>query len=315
MKRNLFTLLIAFLLIFVLAVPVFASTQAIKTSHWSQKFIDELKKQADIDSILKDNNLNSFITLEDFKDAVRLFIDEEYEGTPDSIAREAIVYEFTRIWADKTNMNLDEIMTIKMLIYADTEKIDAKYNHAITVAYMKDIARGRGHGIFDPKTDTTYGELATLVYFTDKAINEYPEPEAPSIMKGKLETRASHEIKDGKVIFDFELMSHYTNPVELMFGSGQQFEVTITDDIGNEVYKFSDGRAFTMALIYKTINPGEAFKWQDEWDMTNKDGEKLTSGNYKTVIKISALPESENEKFDDSELTATIEFNLDENTP
>ena len=67
MKRNLFTLLIAFLLIFVLAVPVFASTQAIKTSHWSQKFIDELKKQADIDSILKDNDLNSFITIEDFQ--------------------------------------------------------------------------------------------------------------------------------------------------------------------------------------------------------------------------------------------------------
>ena len=311
MKRNLFTLLIALLLIFVLAVPVFATSQGTKTSHWSQKFIDELKKQADIDSILKDNDLNSFITIEDFQKAAKLFIDEEYEGTPDSIAREAIVYEFTRIWADKAGMNLDEIMTIKMLIYADTEKIDAKYNHAITVAYMKDIARGRGHGIFDPKTGTTYGELATLVYFTDKAINEYPGPEAPSIMKGKLETRAYHEIKDGKVVFDFELMSHYTNPVELMFSSGQQFEVTITDDAGNEVYKFSDGRAFTMALVYKTINPGEAFKWQDEWDMTNRDGGKLTSGNYKAVIKISALPESENEKFDDSELTAIVEFTID----
>ena len=70
-------------------------------------------------------------------------------------------------------------------------------------------------------------------------------------------------------------MSHYTYPIDLMFSSGQQFEVTITDEAGTEVYRFSEGRGFTMALVYKTINPGEAFKWQDEWDMTNKDGEKL----------------------------------------
>lgn len=308
MKRNLFTLLIAFLLILVLAVPVFAATQGTKTSHWSQKFIDELTIKHDISPIFGDKDLNAFISSEDFQKAIRLFIDEEYEGVPDSVAREAIVYEFTRLWASKTGNNLDEIMTIKMLIYADTDKIDAKYNHAITVAYMKDIARGRGQGIFDPKTATTYGELATLAYFTDKAISESLEPEIPSIVEGRLETRASHEIRDGKVVFDFELMSHYTNPLELMFSSGQQFEVTITDESGTEVYRFSDGRAFTMAIVYKTINPGEAFKWQDEWDMTNKDGEKLTSGNYKAVIKILALSESDTERIDDSELTATIEF-------
>jgi hypothetical protein len=310
MKRNLFSLVIAFLLMLVLAVPASATTQGAKPGHWSQKFLDELALEHDISSIFDGKDLNAFITVEDFQEAVKLFIDENYEGTPDSIAREAIVYEFTRLWASKAGIDLDDIATIKMLIYVDTDKIDAKYNHAITVAYMKDIARGRGQGIFDPKTNTTYGELATLVYFTDKAISETPKPEIPSIIKGKLETRASHEIRDGKVVFDFELMSHYTNPVELMFGSGQQFEVTITDDAGNEVYKFSDGRAFTMALVYKTINPGEAFKWQDEWDMTNKDGDKLTSGNYKAVIKISALTVSDNEKIDDSELTATIEFNV-----
>jgi flagellar hook assembly protein FlgD len=95
-----------------------------------------------------------------------------------------------------------------------------------------------------------------------------------------------------------------------MFSSGQQFEVTITDEAGTEVYRFSDGKFFTLALINKTLDPGEALKWQDEWDMTNKDGEKLTSGNYKAVIKILALSESDSEKIDDSELTATIEFTV-----
>lgn len=310
MKRNLFTLFIAFTLIFVLSVPVFAGTKGMKTDHWSQKYIDELSLKHDISPIFNGKNLNAFITAEDFQKAIRLFIDEDYEGIPDSVAREAIVYEFTRLWASKAGTSLDEIMTIQMLIYVDTDKIDAKYNHAITVAYMQDIARGRGQGIFDPKTNTTYGELATLVYFTDKAISKSLQEEAPSIVEGKLETRASHKISNGKVVFDFELMSHHTQPVELMFSSGQQFEITITDESGTEVYRYSDGKFFTMALVYKTINPGESLKWQDEWDMTNKDGEKLASGNYKAVINVLALSESENEKIDDSELTAAIEFTI-----
>jgi len=308
MKRNLFTLSIALLLVFVLTVPVFAASQGV-SSHWAQKYVDELALKNEISSIFNGKNLNAFITVEDFQKSVKLFIDENYEGSPDSVAREAIVYEFTRIWAEKTGNDLDDIMTIQVLIYTDTDKIDAKYNHAITVAYMKDIARGRGNGIFDPKTNTTYGELATLIYFTDKAISQsLSVEEAPSIIKGRLETRASHEIKDGKVIFDFELMSHYTKPVELLFSSGQQFEIIVTDESGNEVYRYSDGKFFTLALLNKTIDPGESLKWQDEWDLTNKDGEKLTSGNYKAVIKI--LASSETEKIDDSELTATIEFTV-----
>ncbi|MGI6086109.1 MAG: BsuPI-related putative proteinase inhibitor, partial [Acetivibrionales bacterium] len=274
------------------------------------KFIDELKKQADIDSVLKDKNLNSTITLDDFRNVVRLFIDEEYEGTADSIAREAIVYEFTRLWANKTGKNLDEIATIKMLIYVDTDKIEAKYNHAITVAYLKDIARGRGHGIFDPKTGTTYGELATLAYFTDKAIKNSMESENLGIVKGRLETRASYEIMNEKVIFDFELMSHYTYPVELTFSSGQQFEVVITDESENEVYRYSDDKSFTMALVYKTINPGESFTWQDEWDMKNKVGKKLSSGSYKAVINILASTESDDVQIDENELIAVLDFSL-----
>lgn len=311
MKRNLFTFLVVLLLTLCLSAPVFADSQPTKSVHWAQKFIDELALEHDLESVFKDKNLNAYITAEDFQKVVRLVIDEEYEGTPDSLLREAIVYEFTRLWADQVGTNLDEIATIKMIIYIDTDKIDSKYNHAITVAYMKDIARGRGQGIFDPKTKTTYGELATLAYFTDKAIKADTKPEIPSIVAGKLETRASYEVKDTKVVFDFELFSHYARPMEVMFSSGQQFELVITDTSGNQVYRYSDGKSFTMALVNKTINPGESIEWQLEWDMTDKDGVKLTSGDYKAEINILAYGADE-EKIDESELKATIEFSLNQ---
>lgn len=95
-----------------------------------------------------------------------------------------------------------------------------------------------------------------------------------------------------------------------MFGSGQQFEVVITDEKGKEVYRYSDDKFFTLALIMKTINPGEAIKWQDEWDMTDKEGNKLTSGKYKAKIEIMVVQEDEKEKIDESQLTTVIEFEL-----
>jgi hypothetical protein len=311
MKKSSFIFLI-FLLVLCLSAPVYADSLLIlgKPAHWAQKYIDELGLEYDMDSVFKDADLNDFITTEDFQKAVRLFFDENYEGSPDSTLREAVVYEFTRLWAEKTGISLDEIATIKMIIYTDTEEIDPKYNHAITIAYMKDIAKGRGYGIFDPKTKTTYGELATLLYNTEKAIKAETKPGIPSIVAGKLETRASCEVLDNKVVFDFELFSHHTRPLEVTFSSGQQFELTITDESGNEVYRYSDGKFFTLALVNKTINPGESLKWQDEWDMTNKDGVKLTTGKYKAVINILTYG-AEGEKFDDSELTATIDFSLD----
>lgn len=313
MKRKSFVLLVVFLLLFSLSAPVYADSLLIlaKPVHWAQKFIDELALEHDIDSVFKDVDLNAYITAEDFQKTVRLVIDEKYEGKPDSLLREAVVYEFTRLWAEKAGTSLDEIVTIQMLIYVDSDQIDPKYNHAITVAYLKDIARGRGQGIFDPKTRTTYGELATLAYFTDKAIKSGIQPENPSIAPGRLETRVTYGKTDNNIVFDIGLFSHYTKPIELTFSSGQQFELTITDKSGNEVFRYSDDKFFTLALVNKTLNPGELLSWKDEWDMTDKNGVKLTSGDYKAVVNILVY-DVNGEKIDDSQLTATVNFSLNE---
>ena len=50
-----------------------------------------------------------YITLEDFTDLVRLAIDEDYDGIPDSVAREAVIYECARIWAEQTGKSLDQL--------------------------------------------------------------------------------------------------------------------------------------------------------------------------------------------------------------
>ncbi|ABN52424.1 MAG TPA: hypothetical protein DEF39_08810 [Hungateiclostridium thermocellum] len=278
--------------------------------HWSEVFIDQLSKDYDVKDVFDGKNLNSTIEVKDFQNLVRVVLDKDYDGSPDSLSREAVVHELMKIWADKTGKNLDEIAIIEMLIYTDLSQVDEKYQQSVVIAYMKNIARGRGGGIFDPKTGVTYGELAALIYNTAQAVTKENQANVQPVAENKFETRGTYEIKDDKVVFNFELVNHYKETKELMFGSGQQFELTITDEKGNEVYRYSDGKFFTLALIMKTINPGESIKWQDEWDMKDKDGNKLTSGKYKAKIEIMVVQEEEKEKIDESELTTEIEFEL-----
>lgn len=316
MRKSILSLIIAFVLILSTAVPVLAQDKdsdlltAPDKRHWSQSYVDDLASRHDIDSIFKDKSLDAPIAVEDFGKLIRLVIDEDYQASPESTLREAVVYECARIWAEQTGRDLDQVFIIQIAPYNDTDKMDSKYAHGVYVAYLQDIARGRGNGIFDPKTPATYGELATLISRTNMAIEKELASAPQPIVAGRFETRVAYEIRENKVVFDFELMSHYTRPQDLTFSSGQQFELTITDEKGEEVYKYSDGKFFTMALVTRTINPGESLEWQDEWDMTNKDGEKLESGKYTAVITIMAIPESGEEKLDESQFTATVAFSL-----
>ncbi len=295
--------------------------------HWAQPAVEILSQNYDIGQFFEGKHLNDFISAEDFQILIQKTIDKDYNGVPDALTREAVVYELVKIWAKESHQDLNTIGVIRMLIYSDTDRISPDYNHAITIAYMKNIAKGKGSGIFDPKAKVSYGELAALINNTIAAIEK--ESSQQDIASEKFETRGSYDIKDDKVILDFELMNHYNNPKDLMFSSGQQFEISIIDEEGNEVYRYSDGKFFTMALVYKTINPGESLKWQDVWDMTNKDGEKVKTGKYTARISIlcqeinsdeAALEESvsaldlssvlETEKEKKSEFTTIIEIDL-----
>jgi len=87
--------------------------------HWSEVFIDQLSKDYDVKDVFDGKNLNSTIEVKDFQNLVRVVLDKDYDGSPDSLSREAVVHELMKIWADKTGKNLDEIAIIEMLIYTD----------------------------------------------------------------------------------------------------------------------------------------------------------------------------------------------------
>jgi Intracellular proteinase inhibitor len=72
------------------------------------------------------------------------------------------------------------------------------------------------------------------------------------------------------------------NEATLYFASGQRYEfVVANNDTGEEIWRWSDGQAFTGALDEEVLADGEVIEYMETWDQTNSAGEQVPEGRYK----------------------------------
>jgi hypothetical protein len=72
--------------------------------------------------------------------------------------------------------------------------------------------------------------------------------------------------------------------IPMEFPSGQTYEAVIRDSAGREVYRWSHGRAFTMAIRHERWGPGER-NWSETIPLAVEDGTRpLPAGRY--VIEV-----------------------------
>ncbi|MDF0726989.1 BsuPI-related putative proteinase inhibitor [Cytobacillus sp. S13-E01] len=76
--------------------------------------------------------------------------------------------------------------------------------------------------------------------------------------------------------------------ITLTFTSGQMFEIVINDESGNEMYRYSIDKMFTMAIKDLILKPGEKKVWQEKWDYKTQTGESVEPGNYKAIVSVVA---------------------------
>ncbi|HBG09328.1 MAG: BsuPI-related putative proteinase inhibitor [Limnochordia bacterium] len=120
--------------------------------------------------------------------------------------------------------------------------------------------------------------------------------------------QAGVELLEEGAKFSFSLRNIYDVPSSLLFSSGQQFELVVTDEDGAEVYRFSEGRFFTMALIFEELRPGESLSWIHVWDCKDKLGRPAEPGKYRAEITILAQVRSG--EMDAEEFSTVVEFEL-----
>lgn len=73
------------------------------------------------------------------------------------------------------------------------------------------------------------------------------------------------------------------------FGSGQGFEIELIDAKGKVVSRWSRGRFFTLALVQRSLAPGESMSFGGEVELTDDQGAALPEGAYTMRIYAATL--------------------------
>jgi len=69
-------------------------------------------------------------------------------------------------------------------------------------------------------------------------------------------------INDTSIQMKLDIANNTKNAVTINFTSGQKYDFVLLDKNRNELYRWSDGRMFTMALESKEIGAGKSIKYQ-----------------------------------------------------
>ena len=97
------------------------------------------------------------------------------------------------------------------------------------------VAAGLAAGQEAPRVDPLSEQVFGASLSTDQAIYRSGEP----------------------IRITFEVFNYTPTPVRFDFTSGQRYDLIIEDRQGNEVWRWSAGRMFTMALGQETLEPAK----------------------------------------------------------
>ncbi|MBM7659790.1 hypothetical protein JOC85_000557 [Bacillus mesophilus] len=117
---------------------------------------------------------------------------------------------------------------------------------------------------------------------TDTNTEESAETTASSIDLANFETTLEVNQTKENVRFTINFQNKGEEAAQFTFSSGQKFEIVVTNEAGQKVYRFSEGKMFTMALETITLEAGETVTYEDVWDY-KKDGELVDEGVYTVV--------------------------------
>lgn len=88
------------------------------------------------------------------------------------------------------------------------------------------------------------------------------------------------------VTLTFTIVNTGNSAVIYNFSSGQMYDFIITHS-GREVWRWSNGKAFTQAFASLTLQPGESKRFQETWKQSGNQGTQLPAGEYSVSAVIT----------------------------
>lgn len=71
---------------------------------------------------------------------------------------------------------------------------------------------------------------------------------------------------DRVVRFDFQIINQGKKKLEVTFADGRTHDVVVLDTLGNEVWRWSDGRLFTQAMQNKVLRTSDSLRYAESWN-------------------------------------------------
>lgn len=93
-----------------------------------------------------------------------------------------------------------------------------------------------------------------------------------------------------KIALRLTVTNRSPQEVKLFFNSGRKYDFTVTRG-EEEVWRWSHGRAFTMAITQITLKPGESRTFEDSWEQKDNDDKRVPEGAYTVTGIVTARPE------------------------
>lgn len=153
---------------------------------------------------------------------------------------------------------------IKGGFFADHNQITPLYSGDVDLAAHYKLISGYGKSIFNPKANATRAEAAMVIsklvdYLEKEQLNVVIKPEA-SLKKDSLEMKIS-------------IANNSKRSINFEHSSGQKYDFVLLDADRKEIYRWSDGKAFTMMLTSSVIEPGKSIEYS--YIMSGKEFEDI----------------------------------------
>ncbi len=263
-------------------------------TNWGQTYVDQLDCRYPVSEAIGDYNFNDYISVSDMKSLLKCVMDADIELA--STTRQEVVSKLVDIYAEKTGINLDEVLFVALVPFEDFNKISPEYTRNIMYAYSSGLLKGRGNSLMEPSDRLSYAEAFVLL--------------------GRLEGMAAEDSfhVEGEVVkqesgikFNFKLVNRSGQKQDLTFASTQLYEVVVSDRTGKEVYRYSENMMFAQVISPRTIEAGEFIAGQAAWDMKDQAGVLLPPGRYN--VQLTFIPLESRDPYN-STLSTVLSFNI-----
>ncbi|MHB8061478.1 MAG: S-layer homology domain-containing protein [Ruminiclostridium sp.] len=149
------------------------------------------------------------------------------------------------------------LINIKPPFFSDDSAVTPIYSGEVGRAVHYKLVVGSGKNLFYPKSNTTRAEAAVVI---SKLVSLVEKQNSEVVIK------PSVSVKDNSLEMKLSIINNSKDSVIFNHSSGQKFDFVLLDADKKELYKWSEGRAFTMMLTSTSIETGKTIEYSDILD-------------------------------------------------